>query len=187
MPAVACFLDAAVAPPRGYSFSWDNVSSLPTPEPFSGVSPPSNTAVNSVWSPSDSAALYKIDEWGAPYFAVNNSGDISVRPYGTATLPHQEIDLLKVVKKASDPDSSGGLGLQLPLLVRFPDVLRNRLESLQSAFDLAIQSQGYESHYQGVYPVKCNQDRFVVEDIVKFGSGIRFGWRPGPNRSSSLL
>lgn len=179
MPAVACFLDAAVAPPQGYSFSWDNVSSLPASEPFSGVPPPSNTAVNSVWSPSDSAALYKIDEWGAPYFAVNNSGDISVRPYGTATLPHQEIDLLKVVKKASDPDSSGGLGLPLPLLVRFPDVLRNRLENLQSAFDLAIQSQGYESHYQGVYPVKCNQDRFVVEDIVKFGSGFRFGLEAG--------
>ncbi|KAE9447253.1 hypothetical protein C3L33_20771, partial [Rhododendron williamsianum] len=184
MPAVACFADAAVAPPPGYSFAWDNTpTSLPAPEPFSGVPPPANTTIaavdSAVWSPSDSAALYKVDKWGAPYFAVNNSGDISVRPYGTATLPHQEIDLLKVVKKASDPDSSGGLGLQLPLLVRFPDILKNRLESLQSAFDLAIQSQGYDSHYQGVYPVKCNQDRFVVEDIVKFGSGFRFGLEAG--------
>lgn len=187
MPAVACFVDATVAPPPGYSLAWDhNTISLPAPEPFSGVPPPSNTTISAtennaaaVWSTSDSAALYKVDEWGAPYFAVNNSGDISVRPYGTATLPHQEIDLLKVVKKASDPDSSGGLGLKLPLLVRFPDVLKNRLESLQSAFDLAIQSQGYESHYQGVYPVKCNQDRFVVEDIVKFGSGFRFGLEAG--------
>ncbi|CAL5374522.1 unnamed protein product [Camellia sinensis] len=101
------------------------------------------------------------------------------KPFGPATLPHQEIDFLKVVKKASDPKSAGGLGLQLPLSVRLPDVLKNRLESLQSAFEFAIQSQGYESHYQGVYPVKCNQDRFVVEDIVKFGAGFRFGLEAG--------
>ena len=102
-----------------------------------------------------------------------------MRSHGSATLPHQEIDLLKIVKKASDPKSIGGLGLQLPLIVRFPDVLKNRLECLQSAFDYAIQSEGYGSHYQGVYPVKCNQDRFVVEDIVKFGSPFRFGLEAG--------
>ncbi|KAA8546043.1 hypothetical protein F0562_020506 [Nyssa sinensis] len=181
MPALACCVDAAVAPP-GYAFTWN--SSLPTPDTFSGAHPPTNTSAittidNSHWSPSSSAALYKIDCWGAPYFSVNSSGNISVQPYGTATLPHQEIDLMKVVKKASDPKSSGGLGLQLPLIVRFPDVLKNRLESLQSAFDFAIKGQGYESHYQGVYPVKCNQDRFVVEDIVKMGSQFRFGLEAG--------
>jgi arginine decarboxylase len=120
-----------------------------------------------------------VDGWGAPYFAVNSNGNVSVCPYGVNTLAHQEIDLLKVVKKASDPKSLGGLGLQLPLVVRFPDVLKNRLEALQSAFDFAIQSQGYEAHYQGVYPVKSNQDKFVVEDIVKFGSAFRFGLEAG--------
>ena len=58
-------------------------------------------------------------------------------------------------------------------------MLKNRLESLQLAFDYAIQSLGYESHYQGVYPVKCNQDRFVVEDIMKLGSAFRFGLEVG--------
>ncbi|KAJ1386323.1 PLP-binding barrel [Sesbania bispinosa] len=111
--------------------------------------------------------------------AVNFAGNISVRPHGSETLSHQEIDLLKIVKKASEPKSYGGLGLQLPLLVRFPDILKNRLESLQSAFEYAVVSEGYESHYQGVYPVKCNQDRFVVEDIVKFGSSFRFGLEAG--------
>ncbi|XAR72762.1 Arginine decarboxylase [Bertholletia excelsa] len=192
MPVLACCVDAAVAPPPGYAFACD--SSLPAPEPFSGVPPATNTATvaataasaaatttidGSHWSPSLSASLYNINGWGAPYFSINSSGNITVRPYGTATLAHQEIDLLKVVKKASDPKSSGGLGLQLPLIVRFPDVLKNRLESLQAAFEFAIQSQGYESHYQGVYPVKCNQDRFVVEDIVKFGSPFRFGLEAG--------
>ncbi|KAK4437707.1 Arginine decarboxylase [Sesamum alatum] len=172
MPALACCVDAAVSPPPPYAFAgWD--STLPAP-------PPTNTAVPApAWSPAHSSLLYRVDGWGAPYFTVNCNGNVSVRPYGVNTLPHQEIDLLKVVKKASDPKNMGGLGLQLPLVVRFPDVLKNRLESLQSSFDFAIQSQGYEAHYQGVYPVKCNQDRFVVEDIVKFGSGFRFGLEAG--------
>ncbi|MQM12580.1 hypothetical protein Taro_045499, partial [Colocasia esculenta] len=125
------------------------------------------------------AAAVLIDGWGLPYFSINASGNISVRPYGVDTLPHQEIDLMKVVKKASDLKSAGGLGLPLPLIVRFPDVLRNRLHSLQAAFDCAIRSYGYDGHYQGVYPVKCNQDRFVVEDIVEFGSPFRFGLEAG--------
>lgn len=138
--------------------------------------PPSSAAA---WSPEHSAALYRVDRWGAPYFAVNSSGNISIRPFGDDTSPHQEIDLLKVVKKASGPKSSGGLGLGLPLVVRFPDVLKNRLDALQSAFDSAIGSHGYAAHFQGVYPVKSNQDKFVVEDIVKFGSGFGFGLESG--------
>lgn len=181
MPALACCVDAAVAPP-GYAFAGD--SSLPSPVSFSGVPFETNTTSAAVidhphWSPSLSESLYKIDGWGAPYFSVNSAGNIAVRPHGMETLPHQEIDLMKIVKKVSDPKSSGGLGLQLPLIVRLPDVLKNRLESLQSSFEFAIQSHGYGSHYQGVYPVKCNQDRYIVEDIVKFGSPFRFGLEAG--------
>ncbi|KAJ6821822.1 putative arginine decarboxylase 1 [Iris pallida] len=86
---------------------------------------------------------------------------------------------MKVVKKSSDPKPSGGLGLPLPLIIRFPDVLRHRLESLNSAFEFAVQSHGYNSRYQGVYPVKCNQDRFIVEDVVQFGVPFRFGLEAG--------
>ncbi|KAF8090502.1 hypothetical protein N665_0475s0036 [Sinapis alba] len=161
MPALAC-LDSYAA----------DVFIPPSP-------PPSTATVVDTWNPSLSSSLYRIDGWGAPYFVANSSGNISVRPHGSDTLPHQEIDLLKVIKKVNDPKQTGGLGLQLPVIVRFPDVLKNRLECLQSAFDSAMQSQGYESHYQGVYPVKCNQDRFVVEDIVRFGSQFRFGLEAG--------
>lgn len=176
MPALACCVEAAALAPPGYAaFFAGDTSSLLAPVTFSAV----QTTPDAHWSPSDSAALYRIDGWGAPYFSVNSSGNITVRPHGTATLGHQEMDLMKVVKKVSDPKSAGGLGLKLPLIVRFPDVLKNRLESLQSAFNSAIQSLGYESHYQGVYPVKCNQDRFVVEDIVRFGSSFRFGLEAG--------
>lgn len=153
--------------------------SLPFPFPFPSPSSPqpkcfNSSAADDMWSGELSAELYKIDAWGAPYFSVNGSGNISVRPFGTESLPHQEIDLVKVLGKAKDD-----LGLQLPLLVRFPDILKNRLESLQSAFDSAIRSCAYASHYQGVYPVKCNQDRHVVEDIVEFGSTFRFGLEAG--------
>ncbi|CAI9275657.1 unnamed protein product [Lactuca saligna] len=186
MPALAFCVDAAMAalsPPSGYT-AWD--SSLPAPETFSGVPPTTNTVLDDVsvssltpWTSSHSNALYKIDAWGAPYFSVNTSGNVTVRPHGSRTMDHQEIDLLKVVKKASDSKSIGGLDLPLPLIIRFPDVLKDRLECLQSAFNYAVKSQGYSSHYQGVYPVKCNQDRFVVEDIVKFGSSFRFGLEAG--------
>ncbi|XP_075477989.1 arginine decarboxylase-like [Primulina tabacum] len=171
MPTLTCFADVGDAPPYA-------VTTVPAP-------PPSNTSADAsavsvaAWSSAHSALLYRVDGWGAPYFTVNANGNVSVRPHGVNTLDHQEIDLLKVVKKASDPKNSGGLGLQLPLVVRFPDVLKNRLESLHDSFNLAIQSQGYEAHYQGVYPVKCNQDKLVVEDIVKFGSGFRFGLEAG--------
>lgn len=176
MPAMACCVDPAAA-----NFPPAYAAAAVAPGSLTGLSipPPSSHVEACHWSPTCSSELYKVDGWGAPYFAVNGSGNISVRPHGASTLPHQEIDLLKIVKKVSDPKSSGGLGLQLPLIVRLPDVLKNRLESLQAAFEYAVQSQGYEAHYQGVYPVKCNQDRFVVEDIVKFGSPFRFGLEAG--------
>ncbi|WRX21246.1 Orn/DAP/Arg decarboxylase 2 [Theobroma cacao] len=102
------------------------------------------------------------------------------RPKGlNSSSTHEEIDLLKVVKKVSDHKSSGGLGLQLPLIIRLPDVLKNRLESLQSAFESAICSWNYGSRYQGVYPVKSTQNRFIVEDIVRFGFPFRFGLEVG--------
>lgn len=179
MPALAC-VETAVPP--GFGFAWDG--SLPLQGAFPCGTPATPTIpnahdVHSSWSTDLSAALYKIDGWGAPYFTVNAAGNMSVRSFGSATLPYQEIDLMKVVKKASDPKSLGGLGLQLPIIIRFPDVLKNRLESLHSAFHFAIQSNGFDSHYQGVYPVKCNQDRYIVEDIVEFGSPFRFGLEAG--------
>ncbi|XP_010447040.1 PREDICTED: arginine decarboxylase 2 isoform X2 [Camelina sativa] len=196
MPALACVCTSFVPPSYAFSNTTAADVFIPASSPTSAAqaplstcaipaSSPTSAAAASVvdssrrWSSSLSSSLYRIDGWGAPYFVANPSGNISVRPHGSETLPHQDVDLLKIVKKVTDPKSSGGLGLQLPLIVRFPDVLKNRLECLQSAFDFAIQSQGYGAHYQGVYPVKCNQDRFVVEDIVKFGSSFRFGLEAG--------
>jgi arginine decarboxylase len=131
------------------------------------------------WSADLSSALYNVDGWGAPYFFVNDDGDIAVRPHGAATLRGQEINLAKVVARAAGSLAGGGLGLPLPLLVRFPDVLRHRVETLNAAFNYAVASTGYGGRYQGVYPVKCNQDRYVVEDIVEFGAPFGFGLEAG--------
>lgn len=179
MPALP-FTDAALSPP-GYAFV-QHPGCFSTLEAFSSDTAPAAANLDTAsarWSTELSAELYKVDGWGAPYFSINASGNISVRPHGAETLPHQEIDLMKVVQKATGGKSGGGLGLQLPLIVRFPEVLRNRLHSLQVAFDSAIRSNGYDSPYQGVYPVKCNQDRFVVEDIVAFGSPFNYGLEAG--------
>ncbi|CAN6482540.1 unnamed protein product [Victoria cruziana] len=193
MPALAC-VDAATPPASPGCLFARETTSFPDaslPESFAlaggmvkrggegyeyaGVTAERTTA----WSAELSASLYKINGWGAPYFSVNAMGNVSVRPNGVATMPHGEIDLTKVIKKVTEPKSAGGLGLRLPLIVRFPDVLRDRLESLNAAFESAIRSQGYNSHYQGVYPVKCNQDHYIVEDVVEFGRPFRFGLEAG--------
>jgi len=137
------------------------------------------TAAAAAWSAAHSSDLYRVDGWGAPYFVVNENGNVAVRPHGAKTLPSEEIDVMKVVKKVVASKSVGGLGMSAPLIVRFPDVLKHRLESLQSAFDSAMQTQSYGSFFQGVYPVKCNQDRYVVENIVEFGKPYSFGLEAG--------
>ncbi|KAL5212980.1 hypothetical protein ABZP36_023827 [Zizania latifolia] len=174
MPALA--VDAAA--PVAHAFACD-AARFPAPLLGPAACPTADKPDAAVWSADLSSTLYNVDGWGAPYFFVNDDGDIAVRPHGAATLPGQEIDLAKVVAKAASPRAGGGLGLPLPLLVRFPDVLRHRVEALNAAFDYAMRSTGYGGRYQGVYPVKCNQDRHVVEDIVEFGEPFRFGLEAG--------
>uniref|UniRef100_A0A0E0A4I8 Arginine decarboxylase n=1 Tax=Oryza glumipatula TaxID=40148 RepID=A0A0E0A4I8_9ORYZ len=176
MPALA--VDAAA--PVAHAFACD-AARFPAPllGPAAAAAAVAEKPDAAAWSADLSSALYNVDGWGAPYFFVNDDGDVAVRPHGAATLPGQEIDLAKVVAKAAGPRSGGGLGLPLPLLVRFPDVLRHRVEALNAAFDYAVRSTGYGGRYQGVYPVKCNQDRHVVEDIVEFGEPFRFGLEAG--------
>jgi arginine decarboxylase len=149
------------------------------PNPFFANGGGVGTAAAAAWSAAHSSALYRVDGWGAPYFVVNENGNVAVRPHGAKTLPSEEIDVMKVVKKVVASKSVGGLGMSAPLIVRFPDVLKHRLESLQSAFDSAMQTQSYGSFFQGVYPVKCNQDRYVVENIVEFGKPYSFGLEAG--------
>uniref|UniRef100_A0A0D6R5T3 Arginine decarboxylase n=1 Tax=Araucaria cunninghamii TaxID=56994 RepID=A0A0D6R5T3_ARACU len=193
MPPLAC-VEAVEAPhslshplsyPSHYGYGYGigyalpGEGSLPVPAIVSNTNPFLLNANSTAWSTAHSSALYKVDGWGAPYFVVNENGNMAVLPHGSMTLPSEEIDVMKVIKKVVEPKSAGGLGMCAPLMIRFPDVLKHRLEALQKAFDSAIVMHMYESHFQGVYPVKCNQDRYIVENVVEFGKQYCFGLEAG--------
>ncbi|MCP9808170.1 biosynthetic arginine decarboxylase [Cyanobium sp. HWJ4-Hawea] len=122
------------------------------------------------WSVADSAALYSLDRWGEPYFSVNGRGHISVQPQGERG---GSLDLFDLVQGLQ------GRNLGLPLLIRFDDILEDRLERLHAAFERAIAQYGYGGKYQGVFPVKCNQQRHVVEELVSCGRRWHFGLEAG--------
>lgn len=105
--------------------------------------------------------LYNIEGWGEPYFAVNSSGNVSVKTNGFETTSEQEIDLLEAVNAATAKK------IQFPLILRFPDVLKHRLDSLYTAFINAIHYTNYNSHYQGVFPVKVHQLEQINQELTR--------------------
>ncbi|CAN6279287.1 unnamed protein product [Urochloa humidicola] len=126
--------------------------------------------------PKNYGALYNVLGWGDPYFAVNAEGHLSVNPHGRNTKPGQEIDIHSVILKALETPTNGGKSkAQFPMILRFPAVLHDRLKSLHDAFNDAIKNTGYgngngsTSWYQGVFPIKVNQNKAVVQDMVAFG------------------
>ena len=122
------------------------------------------------WTVADSAALYGVDQWGDPYFSVNERGHVQVRPQGGQG---PVLDLVELVKGLQ------GRNLSLPLLIRFDNILEDRLKHLNQAFEQAIHTYNYPGHYQGVFPVKCNQQRHVVEQLMESGRRWHFGLEAG--------
>jgi arginine decarboxylase len=122
------------------------------------------------WSAADGASLYGIDRWGDPYFAVSERGHLIVQPRGERGGALDLVDLVGELQ---------GRNLSLPLLIRFDDILEDRLERLHAAFERAIAQYAYRGRYQGVFPVKCNQQRHVVEQLVESGRRWHFGLEAG--------
>jgi arginine decarboxylase len=122
------------------------------------------------WTIERSAELYQIRGWGDPYFSINDRGHVSVRPD-----PQREttIDLSDLVNDLE------ARGLQLPLLVRFSDIVDDRIRTINECFGRAIEEYGYEGRYQGVYPVKVNQQRHLVEEVVRYGQRWDYGLEAG--------
>ncbi|MCE7933606.1 MAG: biosynthetic arginine decarboxylase [Chlorobi bacterium CHB2] len=122
------------------------------------------------WSVEDSALLYNIDKWGYPYYRINKRGHVAVRPvHGEST----EIDIHEVIKEIRRR------GVQLPVLIRFHDLLRRRVIELNESFRKAIDEFDYENAYQGVYPIKVNQLHEVVLEIMEAGAEYNFGLECG--------
>ena len=122
------------------------------------------------WTIEDSTALYMIDRWGAGYFGVNGNGDLAVAPSQDSGTTVPIIDVLREAQ---------ALNLQAPLLIRFQDLLRHRVEGLNKSFNRAIAENNYKGMYRGVFPIKVNQLREVVEEILDAGRPFNYGLEVG--------
>jgi arginine decarboxylase len=118
----------------------------------------------------DAISLYNVDRWGNGYFTVNRKGNIVVLP---TRSNEQKIDLMEIVAEAQERK------LDFPLTVRFHDLLRDRVETINKAFAEAIETMGYGNVYRGVFPIKVNQLREVVEEILDAGQRWHFGVEAG--------
>jgi len=130
----------------------------------------SQVTVKKTWTIEDSEKLYRIQGWGDPYFSINAAGHVTVSPKANRG---GSLDLLKLV------ESLKSRNIELPLLIRFPDILEDRIERLNACFAKAIARYSYPGVYRGVYPVKCNQERHLLEDLVRFGQPYHFGLEAG--------
>ncbi len=122
------------------------------------------------WTVRESTDLYNVRNWGAGYFGINDSGNACVTPQGPAG---PSLDLKQIV------DELRRRSIQLPILIRFSDILRSQIDAINGAFVKAISETGYHNRYMGVYPIKVNQQRHVVEEIVAHGQKCSFGLEAG--------
>jgi arginine decarboxylase len=122
------------------------------------------------WSITDAGELYDVASWGKGYFSIGSNGHLWVHPNKE---PARGIDLRELVEKLELR------GISLPILIRFAEILKHRLAELHQAFDNSIAEHGYKGGYCCVYPIKVNQQRQVVEEVLKYGRPYHFGLEAG--------
>jgi arginine decarboxylase len=123
-----------------------------------------------VWSAGEAAELYDVAAWGKGYFSVAENGHVRVHP---EKEPGRSVDLKELV------DTLVLRGIDLPILIRFAEILKHRLGEIHNAFQTAIHEHKYQGGYCCVYPIKVNQQRQVVEEVLEFGRPYRFGLEAG--------
>jgi arginine decarboxylase len=122
------------------------------------------------WSTQDASDLYDVTSWGKGYFSVATNGHLRVHPEKD---PARAIDLKELV------DTLVLRGISLPILIRFADILKHRMGEIASAFQTAIAEHRYQGNYFCVYPIKVNQQRQVVEEVLEYGRPYHFGLEAG--------
>ncbi|MCA9577416.1 MAG: biosynthetic arginine decarboxylase [Polyangiales bacterium] len=134
-------------------------------DPIDGTIPPPDA-----WSVQKSAELYQIGGWGKPYFDINEAGHVCVTPD-----PRKEagVDLYELTVQL------GARGLDLPLLIRFPGILEDRIRLINECFKKAIDEYEFDGVYRGVFPIKVNQQRHLIEEVVESGRPYRYGLEAG--------
>src|SRR5271169_3143384 len=122
------------------------------------------------WDIEAARTLYNIQRWGAKYFDINDEGHVVAKPLQDAGVA---VDITDVIEEAK------GRGLKFPVLIRFQDILRHRVEAINKAFQSSINEFNYQGKYRGVFPIKVNQLREVVEEILDAGKPYDFGLEVG--------
>jgi len=134
-------------------------------------SKPAKTKAPKGWSPEQSAELYGVESWGHKFFGVNKNGHVTVKLEDGERSA--KVSLHDVVEGLRDR------GTHLPVLLRFRDLLHSRITEINEAFQEAIRITKYQGNYRGVYPIKVNQQRQVIEEIAEFGKRYHYGLEAG--------
>jgi arginine decarboxylase len=130
-----------------------------------------NPRLKQDWTSEDSARLYRVRDWGAGYFDLSDKGEVTVKvPFPAGDV---QVSLMEIVSGVHQR------GLQMPLLLRIENLLDARIALLNESFRAAIEHHGYGGRYQGVFPIKVNQQRQVIEEIAKFGARYNHGLEAG--------
>lgn len=127
-------------------------------------------ASTSTWSVERSEEIYHVSAWGSGYFTIGENGQVLVDPDRNGQRMVALHDVVAGLRER---------GYATPMVLRFSDLLRDRLGHMASAFGAAIEENAYEGKYQAVYPIKVNQQRHVVDEIIKFGAEHGFGLEVG--------
>jgi arginine decarboxylase len=140
--------------------------------------PVAKAALDTRFGIADAEELYSIQAWAGGYFRVGADGHMEVT---LRSDPKESASIFRIVEGVRER------GHQLPMIVRFPQVLEDRLDRINQSFSAAIKESGYRAHYQGVYPVKVNQRRVVMETIAEYGARFITGLEAGSKAELALI
>jgi arginine decarboxylase len=131
-----------------------------------------------VFKIADAEELYSVSAWSSGYFEIDDAGDMRV---GLRTVPGSGVSLPAIIERLKQDDRA------LPVILRFPQVIEDRLDRINQAFVASIREAGYKARYQGVYPIKVNQRRVVVETIAEYGARYMTGLEAGSKAELALI
>src|SRR5205814_1340323 len=122
------------------------------------------------WTREDAISFYNIDGWGTGYFSVNEKGNLIMLPKGEGGPSIQIVDII---------EDMASRNISLPCIIRFQDILRDRVQQLNETFQKVMTDFRYNGSYRGVYPIKVNQLREVIEEILDAGLPYHYGLEAG--------
>ena len=125
------------------------------------------------WTHLDSETLFNISKWGLGFFRINDKGNVEVRPEGPDRPDRPGIDMAELLGQILRR------GVSTPILMRFDGILRSRVRNMNEAFNNARKEFNYEAPYRGVFPIKVNQERHVVEALLSEGANHSMGLEAG--------